>query len=111
MTPFERALVAHLIADWVLQNDWMVRYKTSLLHPAAWVHSGIQGVCLGLVLGWQAGLFLGAAHILIDTRIPVAWWIRIFKKSANSTDAGTIAIGLDQTLHILCIAAWLVLMK
>jgi len=23
LTPFERALVAHLVADWLLQSDWM----------------------------------------------------------------------------------------
>ena len=35
LTLFERGLVAHLAADWVLQNDWMVRNKLSLRHPAA----------------------------------------------------------------------------
>ena len=59
MTPFERGLVAHLVADWVLQNDWMARHKTSLRHPAAWTHAAIQGLCLALALGWQAGLVLG----------------------------------------------------
>src|SRR5688572_19964300 len=103
MTPFERALVAHLVADWILQNDWMAKYKTSLLHPAAWTHSGIQGICLGLALGWQAGLALGLAHVLIDTRVPLAWWIRVFKKSGAAPDATAIAMGLDQTLHIVCI--------
>ena len=107
MTPFERALMAHLVADWILQNDWMVRNKTSLLHPASWTHSAIQGICLGIALGWQAGVVLGFAHILIDTRVPLTWWIRVFKKSADAPEAITIAIGLDQTLHIVCIAIWL----
>src|SRR4030095_15287855 len=101
MPPFERALVAHLVADWILQNDWMVRYKTSLLHPASWTHSSIQGVCLGIALCWQAGVFLGCARLLIDTRVPLAWWIRVFKKSESSPDATTIAIGTDQTLHVM----------
>ena len=109
MTPFEKALIAHLIADWILQNDWMVRNKMSLRHPASWVHSSIQGICLGVALGWQAGLVLGVLHLLIDTRVPLAWWIRVFKKSDRSPDAGPIAIGLDQTLHITCIALWLAL--
>jgi hypothetical protein len=109
MTPFERAFVAHLIGDWILQNDWMATNKSSLRHPASWTHSSIQAVCLGIALGWRAGLVLGFAHLLIDTRIPLAWWIRVFKKSTNAVDAGAIAIGLDQTLHIICIAAWLAL--
>jgi|SRR5688572_14709223 len=107
MTLFEKALVAHLIADWILQNEWMARHKISLRHPASWVHSGIQGTCLGLVLGVQGGLILGLVHLLIDTRVPLNWWIRAFKKSDQSPIAETLAIGLDQTLHIASIALWL----
>jgi hypothetical protein len=107
MTPFEKALVAHLIADWVLQNDWMAVNKVSLRHPASWTHAGIQALCLAVALGWQAGLILGILHLLIDTRVPLRWWIRVFKKSDDSLDSRTIAIGLDQTMHIVCIAVWL----
>jgi hypothetical protein len=106
LTPFEKGLVAHLVADWILQNDWMARNKMSLRHPAAWVHSGIQGVCLGLALGWLAGVVLGIVHLLIDTRVPVVWWMRCFKQCSQAPEAGTIAIWLDQTLHIVCIAIW-----
>src|ERR1017187_8934241 len=62
LTPFERGLVAHLVADWILQNDWMARNKMSLRHPDAWTHASIHAVCLGLALGWQAGLVLGFIH-------------------------------------------------
>ena len=109
MTPFEKGLVAHLVADWIFQNDWMVQNKVSLRHPASWTHSAIQAVCLSLALGWQAGVVLGFVHLLIDTRVPLNWWIRVFKKSAQAPEAGTIAILLDQTLHIVCIALWLAL--
>ncbi len=111
LTPFERGLVAHLVADWIFQNDWMARNKTNLRHPAAWTHAAIQGVCLGLALGWQAGLVLGFIHLLIDTRVPVAWWMRVFKKCDKAPEAGSIAIWLDQTLHIVCIAVWVALVR
>jgi hypothetical protein len=107
MTLFEKALVAHLIADWVLQNDWMARNKINLRHPAAWTHSGIQGLCLGIALGWQGGVFLGILHLFIDTRVPLRWWIRAFKKSDESADSKIIEMGLDQVIHITCIALWL----
>ena len=106
LTPFEKGCVAHLVADWILQNDWMALNKASLRHPAAWTHAGIHALCLGLALGWLGGLVLGFSHLLIDTRVPMDWWIRVFKKSGRAPEAGLIAIGLDQTLHIVCIALW-----
>ena len=106
LTPFESGLVAHLVADWVLQTDWMARNKISLRHPAAWTHAAIQAVCLGLALGWQAGLVLGFVHLLIDTRAPVAWWMRVFKKCDSAPQAALIRLWTDQVTHIAAIAAW-----
>ena len=111
MTPFERGFVAHLVADWLLQNDWMARNKMSLRHPAAWIHALIHGLCLGLALDWRAGLALGFVHLLIDTRVPVSWWMRVYKKCEKAPEAGSIAIWLDQTLHVASIAAWVALVK
>ena len=111
MTPFERGLLAHLVADWILQNDWMALNKTRLRHPGAWVHAGMHALCLCFALGWLGGLVLGLIHLLIDTRVPVDWWIRVFKKCGKAPEATTIAIWLDQTLHIVCIAIWLLLVS
>jgi Na+-driven multidrug efflux pump len=107
LTPFERALVAHLVADWLLQNSWMAVNKTNLRHPAGWVHAGIHGVGLALALGPLAGVVLGFVHLIIDTRLPLNWWIRQFKKSETAPQAELIAIGTDQALHIATIAAWI----
>ena len=107
LSPFERALVAHLVADWLLQNSWMARYKERLLHPAAWVHGLIHGVCLGLALDLRAGIFLGLLHMLIDTRVPLKWWIRHVKASADEPEAATIAVWSDQVIHIASIAFWI----
>jgi hypothetical protein len=107
LTPFERALVAHLVADWLLQNNWMAKNKSSLLHPAAWVHAAIYAGCLGLALGWVAGAVLGLLHVLIDTGLPVRWWTQKIKDSADAPEALHIAIWADQVVHIAAIAAWI----
>jgi hypothetical protein len=107
LTPFERALVAHLVADWLLQNNWMAQNKESLRHPGAWVHASIYGLCVGLALNWMAGVALGLIHILIDTGVPVQWWIRHFKKCAGVPEAVHIAIWADQVIHIGAIATWI----
>lgn len=97
-------LVAHLIADWPLQNDWMANNKMRRRpafrvydgggsaegedgalwfdrHPAAYVHSGIHGVLLSLVFGPMAGFVLALVHLVIDCRWPVAKWSRLVRQT------------------------------
>jgi hypothetical protein len=109
LTTFEAALLLHLIGDWLLQNQWMAVNKTRLSHPAAWLHGGIHGVLLGLVFGWVGGLVLGVVHALVDTRIPVRWWIKVFKKCESASDLPVLLIGCDQVIHICCIAGWMLI--
>jgi hypothetical protein len=59
-----------------------------------------------LALGWAGGVALGILHLLIDTGIPIKWWIRVFKKSQHAPQAALIQLGTDQALHIASIAAW-----
>ncbi len=94
-------IVAHLIADWPLQNDWMAKHKAERRnralspgwlgwlpggarwwdrHPAAYVHAGIHGLLLALVFGWFA-LPVAVAHLLIDTRKPVVWFSRLMRQT------------------------------
>ncbi len=107
MTPFENALVAHLVGDWLLQNDWMARNKARLTHPAAWVHSGIQGILLGIALGWAAGITLGLIHMFVDTRVPFNTWTKLMRQSASGQFHDHLVVWADQVLHILAIALWL----
>jgi hypothetical protein len=80
-------IVAHLIADWPLQSDWMAkgkalpwRWSISGLAPA-FVHAGIHAVALGLVFGYWPGMVLGLTHLLVDTRVPVAWFSKVMRQT------------------------------
>lgn len=97
-------IVAHLVADFLLQNEWMALNKVSLKHPAAWVHSGIQTLALACAFPWSAALVLGVSHLLIDTRIPLIWWRRLFRQTTEGPMALHVAIWGDQVAHIACIA-------
>jgi hypothetical protein len=107
MTPFESALVMHLVGDWLLQNDWMARNKVRLHHPAAWVHSGIHGVLQGIVFGWQGGLVLAVIHMLVDTRVPLKWWVKTYRQTSHNPMGDHVFIWDDQVIHIATIALWI----
>jgi len=114
-------IVAHLIADWPLQSDWMAKNKTNLAHPAGYVHAAIHGLCFAPIFGW-AIIPLAFSHLLIDTRKPVIWWQRLARQTqpANKSifqrwdyeieevsvyDIGMeVRIWVDQVFHIICIA-------
>lgn len=73
-------LVAHLVADWLLQNEWMAVNKPNLWHPAGYVHAGIHAVAMAPVFG-LVSLLLAVVHLLVDTRVPVAWWSRLMRQT------------------------------
>jgi hypothetical protein len=97
-------IVIHLFADWILQNEWMAVNKTSLLHPAAYVHSGIHLLGLLLIFQWWVALLIAITHLLIDTRVPLAWWRKFYRQTTEGPIAIHVAIWTDQVLHITVLA-------
>ena len=106
-------ICCHIVADWFLQNDWMATYKTSLRHPASWIHSAIHGLCFAPFFGlWSLAIF--ATHILIDTRTPLIWWRKFYRmkscdpslpaESSWNMTAAHVAFWQDQMAHVLIIA-------
>ena len=98
------SIVVHLIADWLFQNDWMALHKVDLRHPAAWVHSGIHALGLCLVFAWPVALLIGLTHLLIDTRKPLLWWMRVIKQMPKDARFPILEIWLDQVMHITALA-------
>jgi hypothetical protein len=92
-------LLAHLIGDFVLQTDWMVRRRDNL-----WVlslHAGIHFVLMFLFVGafrsvlWPYLLLLAAMHLGQD---------RIKNNLTNKRpDLIRISFIIDQVLHLLAI--------
>lgn len=97
-------IIVHLIADWLLQTNWMALHKSKLRHPASWVHSGIHATGLCLVFPWPAALLIGGTHLLIDTRRPLRWWMRVVKQMPLRDRSPTVEIWLDQVMHITVLA-------
>ncbi len=98
-------LVVHFIVDWLLQNEWMALNKTSLRHPAGYVHATLHGAALLLVFPPLAAIALGVAHLLIDTRRPLEWWAKVMTQTPTGPEAFTIHLWRDQALHVATIAA------
>lgn len=116
-------LVLHLIADWLLQNDWMSKNKVKVLHPAGYIHAAIHAFAMSFVFGWVA-FPLAVAHLLIDFRKPVQWWSKLIRQTQPKNqvyyrrmnnwqeteeiplyDIGLeVRIWTDQVFHILCVA-------
>lgn len=108
-------VAVHFFCDWILQNAWMADNKSSLLHPAAYVHSGIH--LIGLLLlrlllpfPWWVALIIALTHLLIDTRVPLVWWRKFYRQTTEGPVAIDVAIWSDQAAHItvLAVAALLV---
>lgn len=97
-------IVIHLVVDWLLQNAWMADNKANLRHPAGYVHAGLHTLGLMLVFPVGVAVALGIIHLLIDTRVPLTWWRRVFRQTTEGPVALHVAIWGDQVTHILAIA-------
>lgn len=97
-------IVAHLVADWLFQNDWIARNKSNLRHSAGWIHGAIHFVFLLLVFPALAAVIIAVLHILIDTRAPLNFWQKFIKQTTTEPYGIHVAIWGDQVLHVAVIA-------
>lgn len=97
-------IVLHLVADWLLQNEWMAVNKVKPDSLAGVAHMAIHYVALALIFPVTAAVVLALVHWFIDLRFPLAWWRRFFRQTTEGPMAPHVAIWGDQVLHIACIA-------
>jgi len=120
MSLFDWLLLAHLVGDWLLQNDWMARTKqTRPVNPAIALHCTLYTLTL-LVTLWLAhdnptapppyllfGALIFLSHWIIDAGKLAERWIVRYRQSQTLM----MRIAVDQILHLLVIGvlvAWLI---
>ena len=81
----------------------MSENKISLRHPAAWIHSGIHTIGFLFVFPIAIAGWLGISHLIIDTRIPLAYLRNIMRQKAKGAQGISFKIWQDQVAHILLI--------
>jgi hypothetical protein len=92
---FTALFAAHLIADFVLQWDWMVRNKRKSIVLAG--HVAIVGLATALLLGARSGQAALAVLIIVLTHLLIDRW----KLRRGDTTATFLA---DQVAHVVVIA-------
>jgi hypothetical protein len=97
-------VLAHVVADWLFQNEWMAINKVNWKHPAAWTHSGVHVVALCFVFHPLVALGLGISHLIIDTRKPKDWWQGVIKQTRGGEIGTHVSFWVDQVMHVVCIA-------
>lgn len=97
----------HLFVDWLLQNEWMALYKSDIKSIAGWLHAGLHVFCLSSIFPFQWALLIGIIHLLVDTRVPLNWWRRVYKQTTTGEMGVHVAIWQDQVVHwlVICVAA------
>jgi hypothetical protein len=113
MTLFERLLVAHLVADWLLQTEWQALNKDRDFR-ALFSHIGVYSlVMLGVLVaqfGFRNGVvylvvgMIALTHGFIDRRKPVIWFMKTFRLIVKRPSNPVLVLAVDQTFHILVLA-------
>ena len=98
-------LIAHLIGDYCLQNQWMADNKTKAWFPAV-VHVTIYTlVCFVLLThSWAALAVIGGTHLLIDRFRLAGYWCRFYGVGAAPHVPPFLSVWLliivDNTIHL-----------
>jgi len=102
MWTFITACLWHFFTDFCLQNEWMANNKHNVKHLAGYVHALIITVPMFLCFAWWIPPIIGITHFIIDTRIPIKWWMSVMRKNLpNEPWYHPAAITVDQIWHIV----------
>lgn len=109
MSLFDALFVAHLIGDWILQNDWQAKNK----NKSWWAlisHVLIYHILILLVLLYFVGpqpavyvavVLLAISHLVLDRQATIIWLMQRFHNSGNGAPERWLMVAFDQALHIV----------
>ena len=104
MSPY----VAHLIGDFILQNEWMAMNKKQNTAPCL-VHGLVYLVPFLICnLQWWQIALIGFQHFAQDRTGFVFWWLRVWKR-ADPDQWQDLPLFVDQAFHVMWIAIVLML--
>lgn len=98
-------LIAHLLGDYVFQNQWMADNKTKAW-GAACVHVAIYSLIVALLLkpGVIAMVIIGGTHLLIDRFRLARYWCEFYGVGTAPHVPPFLSVWLliivDNTMHL-----------
>jgi hypothetical protein len=110
MTIFESLLLAHLVGDWLLQNEWQAIQKgkkwQALISHVLVYHIVVLAVLVVRFGAYDLRVYITVAilavtHTLLDMRRSVEWYIRTFRLSASNPPELWLVIVVDQSIHLI----------
>ena len=103
-------IVAHLVGDFILQNEWMaLNKKGRSWHCLVHVLIYLLPFLFCSLEAWQI-LLIGLQHFAQDRTGFIFWWLRSWKR-VHPDHWGTLPLFVDQAFHILWIEIVLILGK
>lgn len=110
MTLLESLVLTHLLADWLLQNEWQAVNKArnwvALLSHVAVYHAVLLAVLL-YRFGWGDGRvylvvgLLAVSHAILDRGWTLVWLMRAFRLIVARKPERWLTLAVDQSIHIL----------
>ena len=108
---FDVLFLAHLIGDYLLQTEWMAKYKAQQWRPLL-AHCFVYTLVVGIVgflflpggLSWWAIGLIFVSHVILDRRGFVGFW---YRRVMGVTDEKSkwLMIMVDQIFHLIILAA------
>lgn len=118
MNVFEMLVLAHFIADWLLQSEYQAteKFNGKFFNSALITHCMVYTLCFVPVfwiahLNWLWLLPIFWSHMFLDRRWPVKWWIRNVMRTSDETIEKLfwLVIVVDQVMHVLILALIVIL--